>query len=178
MRAWAERLASLGAVETFDYPYMAAGRRAPDRLPDLVAAHRAALAAARARTPGASRIYLAGKSMGGRVSCHVSIVEPVAGVICFGYPLRAAGSGKLRDEVLAAMTTPVLFCQGTKDPHCPLDLLEAVRARMRGRSALHVVEGGDHSLLLGRGRAAVAAQEGADAATLAAIAAFVAVGGS
>ena len=53
---------------------------------------------------------------------------------------------KLRDEVLRALTTPILFVQGTRDSLCPLDLLERVRAEMKTGNFLHVVEGGDHSL--------------------------------
>jgi predicted alpha/beta-hydrolase family hydrolase len=53
---------------------------------------------------------------------------------------------KLRDEVLRALTTPVLFVQGTRDSLCPLDLLERVRSEMKAPNFLHVVEGGDHSL--------------------------------
>jgi predicted alpha/beta-hydrolase family hydrolase len=171
MRAWAARLAALGAVEPLDYPYRLEGRRLPDPLPRLVEAHRAALAAARARRPGA-RAVLVGKSMGGRVGCHVSLEEPVAGVVCFGYPLRGAGKrAKLRDEVLRAMTAPVLFVQGTRDPLCPLDLLAAAREGMPARSELHVVEGGDHSLLVAR--RPCAAQEAADAAVLEAVATFI-----
>ena len=52
MRGWSQRLAALGAVTPFDYPYMAAGRRAPDRLPKLIDTHRAHLAALRARHAG------------------------------------------------------------------------------------------------------------------------------
>ncbi|HVV51514.1 MAG TPA: alpha/beta family hydrolase, partial [Polyangia bacterium] len=64
MTAWRDRLRTLGEVVSFDYPYMRAGRRMPDRLPALIAAHREALAAARARAAGP--VFLAGKSMGGR----------------------------------------------------------------------------------------------------------------
>ena len=53
---------------------------------------------------------------------------------------------KLRDEVLRALTTPILFVQGTRDSLCPLDLLERVRAEMKAPNFLHTVEGGDHSM--------------------------------
>src|SRR5205814_1533898 len=88
-----------------------------------------------------------GKSMGGRIGCHVALEEDVAGVVCLGYPLCGAGDRtKLRDKVLRALTTPILFVQGTRDSLCPLDLLEKVRAEMKAPNVLHVVEGGDHSL--------------------------------
>ena len=147
MAAWAARLATLGEVVRFDYPYALAGRRRPDPLPVLVQAHAAALAGARASRPGPA--ILLGKSMGSRVGCHLSLQEEVAALVCLGYPLRGA-SGRLRDEVLRELRTPILFVQGTRDPLCPLDGLEAVRSRMAAPSSLHVVEGGDHSLEVGR----------------------------
>jgi predicted alpha/beta-hydrolase family hydrolase len=145
MRAWAHRLGALGTVVPFDYRYQLQDRRRPDLLPVLVARHREVIAEAQARHAGP--LVLGGKSMGSRVGCHVSLEqEGVEALVCFGYPLKAAGSGKLRDEVLLQLRTPVLFLQGTKDPLCPLPLLESVRAKMTARTELHVVEGGDHSL--------------------------------
>jgi len=47
---------------------------------------------------------------------------------------------------LRHLNTPILFVQGTRDPLCPLDLLERVRTEMKTQNVLHVVEGGDHSL--------------------------------
>jgi hypothetical protein len=68
-------------------------------------------------------------------------------VICLGYPLKGMGArAPLRDQVLLAMQTPVLFVQGTRDALCPLDLLAQVRSQMTAWNQLHVVEGGDHSL--------------------------------
>jgi uncharacterized protein len=144
MRAWAGRLTELGSVVPFDYDYQVRRQRRPDPLPSLVARHRSIIAEARARHAGP--LVLAGKSMGSRIGCHVSLEEPVDALVCFGYPLQAAGSGKLRDQVLLELRTPVLFVQGTKDKLCPLPLLESVRSKMAAKSALHVVEGGDHSL--------------------------------
>src|SRR5947207_705663 len=132
MVAWRERLATLGDVVAFDYPYMRAGRKTPDKLPALIAAHREALSDARARAKG--RLVLIGKSMGGRVGCHVALEEPVAGVVCLGYPLQSGGTGAMRDEVLLALRTPILFVQGSRDVLCPLDKLAAVRARMTAPS--------------------------------------------
>src|SRR5271169_3432478 len=149
MRTFAQLLATIGPVEPFDYSYALAGRGRPDPLPKLIEAHRAALAALRARHHG--QIVLAGKSMGGRVGCHVALVDPVAAVICFGYPLCAASDrSKLRDQVLLELKTPAMFVQGTRDPLCPLDLLEGVRKRMRAPSTLYVVEGSDHSLMVAK----------------------------
>src|SRR5262245_37872688 len=144
MRGWRKRLGTLGDVVAFDYPYMRAGRKAPDRLPVLIDAHRAVLANVRAGAKGA--VFLIGKSMGGRVGCHLALEEEVAGVICLGYPLQSGATGALRDEVLLALRVPILFVQGSRDGLCPLDKLAAVRARMTAPSTLLVIEGGNHSL--------------------------------
>ena len=146
MQNWKERLSAIGTVETFDYNYMRDGRKRPDPLPQLIAAHRQALNQARERYRAESTI-LVGKSMGGRVGCHLSLEEKVEGLACLGYPLCAMGDRtKLRDQVLRALTTPILFVQGTRDSLCPLDLLERVRSEMKAPNFLHLVEGGDHSL--------------------------------
>ncbi|MFO1115207.1 MAG: alpha/beta family hydrolase [Beijerinckiaceae bacterium] len=147
MQDLARLLAPFGAVQTMDYPYALNGKKRPDPLPRLVEAHRAALDALAARHDG--QIFLVGKSMGGRVGCHVALDAKVAGLVCFGYPLCGAGDPKkLRDGVLIATRTPVMFVQGTRDPLCPLDLLENVRRKMSAPSVLHVVDGGDHSLVV------------------------------
>jgi uncharacterized protein len=146
MQNWERRLSEIAEVETFDYDYMRAGRKRPDPLPQLIATHRKALEAAREKHEPDST-FLIGKSMGGRVGCHVSLEEKVDGLVCLGYPLCAMGDRtKLRDEVLRALTTPILFVQGTRDPLCPPDLLERVRPEMKAPNSLDVVEGGDHSL--------------------------------
>jgi len=145
MQRYATLLARFGRVVSFDYPYMAAGRSTPDRLPALVAAHRKALADLRREHAGP--VVLAGKSMGGRIGCHVANDEDdVAGLLCFGYPLRSQ-QGVLRDEVLRALRRPVFFAQGTRDALCPLPTLETVRSEMSVHTELHVVPTGDHSLL-------------------------------
>jgi uncharacterized protein len=147
MQQWKIRLREIGEVETFDYDYMRAGKSRPDPLPQLIAAHRAALATAREMFPRDTAIFLVGKSMGGRIGCHVALEEEMNGVICLGYPLCAMGDqSKLRDQVLRSLGKPILFVQGTRDPLCPLELLAAVRREMTARNELHVVEGGDHSL--------------------------------
>lgn len=173
MQRWKERLSALGEVVTFDYPYMRERRKRPDPLPQLVGAHRQALADAR-RESGQST-FLIGKSMGGRVGCHVALEEPVAGVICFGYPLCGGGDpAKLRDKVLRELRTPILFVQGTRDPLCPLDLLQNVINEMQAQHFLHIVEGGDHSLQVTKRQLQKAGetQEEVDQRILAAIAQF------
>jgi len=174
MRHWASLLGTVGAVHTFDYPYMAEGRKRPDPMPKLVAAHRAALE--RARATHAGPVVLIGKSMGSRVGCHLALLAEVAAVICLGYPLCGAGDPtKLRDQVLRDLRTPILFVQGTRDALCPLELLEKVRLEMTAVNELHVVEGGDHSLAVTKTqlKAAGEAQAEVDQRVLAVIQQFL-----
>ena len=129
MRAFARLLETIGSVQSFDYPYALEGRRRPDPLPKLIAAHRAALARLRAKHEGP--IALAGKSMGGRVGCHVALADPVQAVICFGYPLCGAGDrSRLRDQVLMELKAPILFVQGRATPFVR-STFSSVRKRMQ-----------------------------------------------
>lgn len=145
MQRWKRLLEQIGEVATFDYFYMEQGRKRPDPLPQLIAAHRQALKAH--RDPTSSATILIGKSMGGRIGCHVALEEEVDGLVCLGYPLCAMGDRtKLRDKILRELKTPILFVQGTRDALCPLDLLDSVRREMTAPNFLHIVEGGDHSL--------------------------------
>ncbi|HZO13918.1 MAG TPA: alpha/beta fold hydrolase [Polyangiaceae bacterium] len=143
MRRWRKLLGAVGDVVSFDYPYMRAGRKRPDPHETLVEAHDKALARAR---KDHARVVLAGKSMGGRIGCHLALRRQIDALVCLGYPLLSP-AGKMRDEVLVQLRTPILFVQGTRDPLCPLELLEEVRARMQTRHALYVIETGDHSLV-------------------------------
>jgi predicted alpha/beta-hydrolase family hydrolase len=147
MQRWAELLRSLGTVHLMDYPYMKSGQKRPDPLPKLIAAHAEALREIRASRDGP--VILIGKSMGSKVGCHVSLKESVGALICLGYPLCGGGDPtKLRDKVLRDLTTPILFVQGTRDRLCPLELLQPIRAEINATNGLHVVEEGDHSLMV------------------------------
>jgi hypothetical protein len=146
MQAFAQRLGEIGRVECFDYPYQREGRRSPDRLPVLVAAHQAAYEHLRADHAGP--LLLVGKSMGARIGCHLANELGDGGptaLVCLGYPL-VGQNRSVRDAVLLDLTVPILFVQGTRDALCPLDRLAEVRARMSALNELHTVEGGDHSL--------------------------------
>ena len=174
MQKWKQYLESIGEVALFDYDYMREGRKRPDPPPQLIAAHRTALGEVREKSSGP--IFLIGKSMGGRIGCHVALEENVAGLICLGYPLCGGGDRtKLRDKVLRELQMPVLFVQGTRDPLCPLDLLKEVRSQMKAPNFLHLVKDGDHSLrLTKRGlQAAGETQDDVDLQILAAINEFV-----
>ncbi|HEX5615583.1 MAG TPA: alpha/beta family hydrolase [Acidimicrobiia bacterium] len=134
----------------FQFPYRSAGRRAPDRAPVLAAAVReaAALLARRTKLP-ADRVVLGGRSMGGRIaSVVVADVEdplPAAGLVLLGYPLHPPGKPEqLRVEHLARIAVPTLFVSGTRDAFgTPPELRRAAR-RVKGPTAFHWIESGDH----------------------------------
>ncbi|MBP7778471.1 MAG: alpha/beta fold hydrolase [Acidobacteria bacterium] len=155
IRRFAALLAARGMnVLTFDFPYMAAGRKLPDRPPALEAAFRAAIDAGIGCLEGRIRgVVVAGKSMGGRMATHVAAQPdewtspvPLIAAVAFGYPLRPPGPrGGDRVSHLARLTVPTLIVQGTRDTFGgPGD----VRAAVPATSRLHVigVESGDHSL--------------------------------
>jgi hypothetical protein len=141
MEGLRSRLAGAGfVIVAFDYPYMAAGRKAPDRLPTLVAAHEAAAAHLEGLV---DRAVLAGKSMGGRVGSHLSGFDRWPRLF-YGYPLVALGKTQPRDTAhLDRLIGGLLFVQGERDRMAPLDLLRPVVERLD--AALHVVPDADHS---------------------------------
>lgn len=121
MTALAQALARHGiAVARFEFPYMAKRRqdgrkRPPDRMPVLTACFEAAVAAVRARHDGA--LFVGGKSMGGRVASMIAPELGARGCAVFGYPFHPPGKpDRPRVEHLAAIETPVLIVQGTRDP--------------------------------------------------------------
>jgi uncharacterized protein len=124
-------------------------RHEPDPLKALVQAHRDAIEDAR---KDGEKVVLIGKSMGSRVSCHVSLEDGVKidGIVCLGYPLQAQGRRVrgTRDEVLRELKAPVMFVQGTRDRMCPIRSLDAIRQDIDVPNYIHVVEGGDHSLIV------------------------------
>lgn len=138
------------ATLRFNFPYREAGRKFPDRPPVAIAAWRAAMDEAAARSAAysaAEPLWAAGKSFGGRMaSMAVAEGMPAAGLVYLGYPLHPPGKPeKLRDEHLYGLTTPMLFLQGTRDTFATPELLEGVVSRIGPAATLQWCEGGDHS---------------------------------
>jgi predicted alpha/beta-hydrolase family hydrolase len=140
-----EGLAEAGLfVMSFNYRYTDAGRKAPDRMPTLLAVHRAA---ADTLAGECGRVVFAGKSMGGRAGSHLVGDEgwPAAGLVYFGYPLVPMGKGEPRPvEHLEAIQAPQLFFAGTRDRLSPPPLIAEI-ARSVPDGAVEVVDDGDHS---------------------------------
>jgi len=146
-------------VVTFDFPYMAEGRKMPDRGPVLEAAFATEWARVAATTSGP--MYAGGKSMGGRIASQVAAAggfTPVpAGLVFFGYPLHPPGNPEQRrDRHLPLITIPMLFLHGTRDPFGSKEELRELIDELP-TSTLNIVEGGDHSLVTGRAKPVSAA---------------------
>jgi uncharacterized protein len=147
MAGFAEAIGRLGiATLRFDFPYIRAGRRAPDRGPVLMQAWGEAFAAAGDRA-GGRPVFAGGKSMGGRIaSMAVAEGMPAAGLVFLGYPLHPPGRpDRIRDAHLDAVAVPMLFLQGTRDTFARPELLAGVLARLGPRAELVQIDGGNHS---------------------------------
>lgn len=149
MQAVAHRLADRGvATLRYQFPYMEAGRKRPDRAPVAQAAVRSAVGVG-AELAGGIPLYAGGKSFGGRMTSAAaadSSLPRVAGLVFLGFPLHPAGRPAAeRGEHLREVDVPMLFVQGTRDRLADLDLLRPVVAGLGPGAALHVVDGGDHS---------------------------------
>jgi hypothetical protein len=100
-------------VVRFEFPYMQAGRRVPDREPVLLQAWRDAVA----KHGGGAAVAIGGKSLGGRMASMVADELSVRALVCFGYPFHPPGKPeKLRTAHLATLGTPALIIQGERDP--------------------------------------------------------------
>ncbi len=151
MNWMAEGLAARGLrTARFEFPYMAArrsgGRRPPDRLPVLLETWRAAIAAL-----DCERIFIGGKSMGGRMASLIAAElevagKPVQGVVCLGYPFHSPGRdpGPNRIEHLAGLRTPMLILQGTRDPFGKPEEVDGYK--MASAVQVHWLADGDHDL--------------------------------
>lgn len=110
-------------VLRFNFPYMDkrkldGKRRPPDRMPILIASYKSILASINSSLP----VFIAGKSMGGRVAATIASDESmmtlhkVRGVICLGYPFHPVKKPEnLRLVPLQETQRPVLILQGDRD---------------------------------------------------------------
>jgi hypothetical protein len=113
---------------TFDFPYVTAGRKVPDKAPVLEGSWRDAMAAARAHAAFAGLpLFIGGKSMGGRIASHLAAAgDPAAGLVCLGYPLHPPKQPeKLRVAHLPNLKLPTLVLQGKRDEFGSPDDLRA-----------------------------------------------------
>lgn len=131
------------AVVRFQFPYMEAGRRGPDRPPVLEATWRAVIDAMRARDR--SRLAIGGRSMGGRIaSMVVAGGVAVDALALFAYPLHPPGKpDQARDAHLGSIPGATFFCSGTRDAFGSPDELRAAARKMQ-HAEFHFLDGADH----------------------------------
>ena len=134
----------------FNFPYRAAGRKAPDRQPVLQACLRDAAADLARRTKLApERIIVGGRSMGGRTAsmCVADADDPLPalGLLLLAYPLHPPGKPEqLRIEHLPAVTVPTLFISGTRDAFGTEAELQRAAKRVAGPVQMHFLDTADH----------------------------------
>lgn len=148
-----EALARAGWLSVkFNFPYKELGRKAPDPAARLEDAFERVLEHVRGTLhPGPERLFIGGKSMGGRIAANVAAKaagtgkQNLAGLVFLGYPLHAPKRhDRLRADNLIKITAPMLFVEGTNDPFCRLDLLEEVLKQVQAQTRTHIIEGGNH----------------------------------
>ena len=153
MTSVAKGMAERGVrVVRFNFPYMSARKKVPDRQPVLLDAWRRAIE----DHGGGAGVLIGGKSMGGRMASMVADEMGVRGLICFGYPFHPPGKAEqLRIAHLEQLRTPALIIQGTRDPFGTPP--EVASYPLSPSIEVLWIEGGDHSLKGGLPRAIEAA---------------------
>jgi predicted alpha/beta-hydrolase family hydrolase len=135
------------ATWRFEFPYMAAGRRRPDRTAVLVDSVRDAIGHARVTAPELP-LFAGGKSMGGRMTSTAAaedLLPGLQGIVFLGFPLHRPGDDSdARADHLSRVDVPMLFLQGTRDRLAEIERIRRVCADLGPRSEIHVVDGADH----------------------------------
>ena len=149
--AFGHGLAAAGIdVVTFNFLYAEQKRRVPNRAPVLERCFRRVIETVREVDElHSARLFIGGKSMGGRVATHLAAegVVNLSGVIVLGYPLHPPGRPEQqRAAHLPAITVPVLIVQGERDTFGTPSELTPVIDAMQAPVTLHAVPNGDHSL--------------------------------
>lgn len=149
MVAIADLLAEAGvSTLRFQFPYMEAGSKRPDR---PAVAHTAIRAAVRkaAKLAPALPLFAGGKSFGGRMTSQAQALEPlpnVQGLVFLGFPLHPPEKPSAdRAAHLSATGIPLLFIQGTRDGLARPALLRKVLKRLGKRATFRPVKDADHS---------------------------------
>lgn len=130
-------------VVRFNFPYMIkrardGKRRPPDRQPALLEHWRQMV-----REFVHPRLFLAGKSMGGRMAAEIVGEMNAAGLLILGYPFHPpAKPDRWRGEVLKQITTPTLLLQGERDTFG--SRAELVDFPFSSAVSVHWLTDGDH----------------------------------
>ncbi|MGH1463158.1 MAG: alpha/beta family hydrolase [Neptuniibacter sp.] len=147
MEAVTAKLVDIGLeVIRFEFPYMQKRRedgkkRPPDRAPKLLDSFKAVISQFKDDVP----LFLAGKSMGGRMASMLVESEGIDAGFVFGYPFHPPGKpDTLRVEHLLTLQAPLHIFQGTRDA---LGNFEEVRGyNLSENVEMHWMEDGNHDL--------------------------------
>jgi uncharacterized protein len=136
------------ATLRFQFPYMEAGSKRPDRPVLAHAAIRAAVATAAGLAPGLP-LFAGGKSFGARMTSQAQANAALAGVrglVFLGFPLHPANKpSDDRARHLADAHIPMLFLQGTRDALADTRLLIPMVDALGPNATLTLIDQADHS---------------------------------
>ena len=128
-------------VVRFNFDYMEAKRKAPDRQPVLLDTWRRVVE----EHGGGAGVVIGGHSMGGRMASMIADEVGARALVCFSYPWHPPGKPEQpRTAHLEQLRTPTLILQGTRDPFGSPE--EVASYRLSPAIRLEWLEGGDHSL--------------------------------
>lgn len=152
MTTMAEKIAGHGIrVGRFEFAYMATRRDGSGNRPPPAPANRliGEYVGAIANVKRAGRLFIGGKSMGGRMASMIAGKQfkegKVAGLACLGYPFHPPGQPeKLRTDHLEKLESPTLICQGERDPFGTRDEVSAYT--LSPNIAINWLTDGDHDL--------------------------------
>ena len=136
------------ATLRYQFPYMEAGAKRPDRPAVAQGAVRAAVEAAARLMPGVP-LFAGGKSFGGRMTSQAQAETPlpaIRGLIFLGFPLHPQNKpASTRGNHLSHVAIPMLFLQGGRDRLASPLLLTQVTHGLGKLASLVVIEHADHS---------------------------------
>lgn len=157
--AFMDKIASLLAERTiavtrFEFGYMAARRNGGKRKPPpkaetLQDAYVSVVRRVVAGTEKGGRLFIGGKSMGGRVASLIAdrlhAEGLITGLLCLGYPFHPpTRPEQLRTGHLEGLRCPALIVQGDRDPFGSRAEVEAMS--LSSKIAIQWVPDGDHDL--------------------------------
>jgi predicted alpha/beta-hydrolase family hydrolase len=150
MRLFASGLAERGLdALTFNFVYMEKRKGAPDPKAKLESCYGAVIdAATNHKKLKGNRLFIGGKSMGGRIASQVAAGgdERIKGLVFLGYPLHPPGQPlKLRTDHWPSIKAPMLFVQGTRDSLGTPEEIKPFLKKLKLKAEIYVIETGDHS---------------------------------
>ena len=137
------RLSEAGiATVRFQFPYMEAGKRRPDRNDVLEATWASVLTQVQGE---GVRVVAGGRSMGGRIASQVAAKQKgIDALALFAYPLHPPWNrSQRRDLHFPDIECPTLFCSGTRDEFATPEELSIATAAVDG-AVVKLLDGAAH----------------------------------